>query len=97
MENLTADNFDRTIREKLRYGHEFGHEDLERAKGIVENAVAHVQDKMDTKRGMAAHHFDTAMDYLHKHDEGWKKLPEHKRAAITATLKSHFGLETSEK
>jgi hypothetical protein len=93
---LTADNFDSTIREKLRYRHEFGHEDLERAKGIVGNAVAHVQEKMDTKRGMAGQHFDTAMEYLHKHDEGWKKLPEHHREAIEATLRGHFGLDTPE-
>lgn len=93
---LTADNFDREIRETLRYKHNFGHEDLERTKGIMSDVIAHVQDKMDTKRGMGAEHLDTAMKFLKKDHAGWNKLPEHQQRHIETALKEHFGIAEAE-
>lgn len=89
---LTPDRFDKDLRSTLRYRHEFDHEDLEKAKGIVHDAVEHIAQKMDTKRGMGAEHLDTAMNYLHEEHEGWRKLPEHKKRAIETTLRQHFGM-----
>src|SRR3989344_1412508 len=59
--HLTLDNFDRGLRETLRYKHRFEHADLERAKGIIGDAIEHVEHKTGTSSGMGAHHLDTAM------------------------------------
>lgn len=93
---LTPENFDREIRGTLRYGHGFEHADLERAKGIVTDAIAHVAQKTGTKYGMGAQHLDTALQFLNKRHEGWKKLPEHQKQHIEATLKEHFGITEPE-
>jgi len=94
---ITPDNFDRGIRNTLRYGHSFEHGDLERAKGIITDAIEHVQHKTGTSSGMGAQHLDTAMKFLNKKHEAWKKLPEHQKRHIETALKEHFGIEEEQK
>lgn len=94
---LTPDNFDRGLRETLRYKHGFEHTDLERAKGIIGDAIEHVERKTSTSSGMGAHHLDTAMKFLNKDHAGWKKLPEHQKSHIEAALKEHFGIAEEQK
>ena len=89
---LTQDNFDRALRETLRYRHGFAHADIERTKGIVGDAIKHIEQKTDTSSGMGAHHLDTAMKFLKKEHAEWKKLPEHQKRHIAAALKEHFGI-----
>lgn len=90
---LTPHNFDTHLRSALRYKHGFEHADLERAKGIVGDAIEHVEHKYDTKLGMKAEHFDSALEYLHKEHKDWKALSEYKRAHIESALREHFGIE----
>ena len=90
---LTLHHFDSSLRKTLRYKYEFDHKDLERAKGIMSDAIAHVEHKFDTKLGMKAEHLDTAMEFLNKEHAEWRKLPEHQKRDIEATLKGHFGIE----
>lgn len=94
--HLTPGNFDREFRGKLRYGHGFEHQDLERAKGIISDAVGHVEQKMHTSRGMGAEHLDTAMKFLNKEHSGWKGLPEHQKQHIETALKEHFDIAEPE-
>ena len=94
--HLTLDNFDRGLRETLRYKHRFEHADLERAKGIIGDAIEHVEHKTGTSSGMGAYHLDTAMKFLNKDHDGWKKLPEHQRQHIEEALKEHFGVVEQE-
>ena len=89
---LTPDNFDRSIRPVLRYGSGFEHKDLERAKGIVGDAIEHVEYRTNTSSGMGAHHLDMAMKFLNKEHKEWKKLPEHQKKHIEAALRGHFGI-----
>lgn len=93
---LTPHNFDRTVRDTLRYGHGFEHADLERAKGIMSDAIAHVERKTGTHSGMGAQHLDTAMTFLHKEHADWKKLPERQKQHIETALKEHFGIAEPE-
>lgn len=93
---LTPHNFDRTFRATLRYKHGFEHADLERAKGIMSDAIAHVEHKTGTSSGMRAHHLDTAMKFLNKEHEEWKKMPEHQKQHIETALKEHFGVAEPE-
>lgn len=96
---LTPGNFDKKIRNTLRYGHGFGYEDLERAKGIVSDAIEHVERKTNTSSGMGAHHLDIAMKYLKEDPAGkveWKKVPEHQRAHIEDALKEYFDIKEPE-
>lgn len=93
---LTPHNFDKGLRETLRFKHDFGHEDLERAKGIIGDAIAHVEHKTGTSSGMRADHLDTAMKFLNKEHAGWKKLPEHQRQRIEEALKENFGINEPE-
>ena len=96
--HLTPDNFDRNegVRHILRYGHGFEHKDLERAKGIIGDAIAHVEHKTGTSSGMGANHLDIAMKFLNKEHAGWKKLPEHQRQHIEAALKENFNITEPE-
>lgn len=95
---LTPHNFDTGgLRNTLRFGHGFGHEDLERARGIIGDAIEHVEHKTNTSSGMGAHHLDTAMKFLNKDHAVWKKLPEHQKTHIEAALREHFGIAESEK
>ena len=89
---LTPENFDRGFRKTLRYRHGFEHEDLERAKGIISDAIQHVEHKTGTSSGLGARHFDTAMKFLNEEHGGWKKLPEHQRRHIETALKESFGI-----
>lgn len=91
---LTPANFDNdnSIRHALRYKYDFGHEDLERAKGIISDAIEHVEHKTGTSSGLSGNNLDTAMKFLNKDHEEWKRLPEHKRERITAALKEHFDI-----
>ena len=96
---LTPHNFDRGLRETLRYKHDFGHADLERAKDVILKAVEHVEHKTRTNSGMSANHLDTAMKYFKEDPTGkaeWKKIPEHQRARVEDALKAHFGLNETE-
>lgn len=93
---LTPENFDRELRGSLRYGHGFEHKDLERAKGILGDAIEHVAQKEKTSRGMAGEHLDTAMKFLNEKHEGWKNLPEHQKSHIETALKEHFGITEEE-
>ncbi|OGG67669.1 hypothetical protein A3C95_00515 [Candidatus Kaiserbacteria bacterium RIFCSPHIGHO2_02_FULL_56_30] len=88
---LTPNNFDRSVRHDLRYQHGFDHAELERAKGIMSEAIEHVESKTDTSSGMGSHHYDIAEKFLAKHKD-WKRLPSHQRDAITSSLKFHFGI-----
>ncbi|OYV63803.1 MAG: hypothetical protein B7X03_00555, partial [Parcubacteria group bacterium 21-58-10] len=64
---LTPHNFDTGgFRDSLRYGHGFEHADLERAKGIVSDAIAHIEHTTGTSSGMGAKHLDMAMKFLNK-------------------------------
>ena len=93
---LTPHNFDTGgLRNTLRFQHGFEHKDLERAKSIVVDAIAHVEQKEKTNRGMSADHLDTAMKFLNKDHGGWKKLPEHQKTHIEAALREHFGIVES--
>lgn len=94
---LTPDNFDNGLRETLRYKHNFDHADIERAKGILSEAIAHVEHKTGTSSGMGANHLDTAMKFLKEDHAGWKKLPEHQRQHIETALKEHFDIAEPEK
>ena len=95
--HLTPDNFDRGLRNTLRFQHGFQHADLERAKGIVSDAIEHIEHKTGTSSGMGAHHLDTAMKFLNKDHAEWKKLPEHQKQHIEEALKEHFGITGPEK
>lgn len=87
---LTPDNFDRGLRETLRYAHGFDHDALEKTKEIMSDAIAHVEHKTGTGSGMGAHHLDTAMHFLNKDHKVWKGLPEHQKRHIEDALKEHF-------
>ena len=89
---LTPHNFDRKLRQDLRFGHGFEHQDLERAKGIVSDAIGHIEQKTGTSSGMGAKHLDTAMEFLNEKHEGWKKLPDYQKRHIETALKEHFGV-----
>lgn len=91
--HITVADFDRHIRPVLRYGSGFEHADLERAKGIVSDAIAHVEHKANTKLGMTAGHLDMAMKYLNEEHEGWKDLPDFKKRHIESALRGHFGIQ----
>lgn len=95
--HLTLGNFDKGLRETLRYKHGFEHSDLERAKGIIGDVIEHVEHKTRTSSGMSAHHLDTAMKFLKEDHAGWKKLPEHQRQHIEEALEEHFGVTKPEK
>lgn len=95
--HLTPDNFDKGFRETLRFKHGFEHADIERAKGIISDAIAHIEHKTGTSSGIGAHHLDTAMKFLKKDHKEWKGLPEHKRQHIEEALKQHFGIAEPEK
>jgi len=90
---LTSHNFDSHLRDTLRYKHGFEHADLERAKRIIGDVVEHVEHKFNTKFGMKAGHFDTALEFLNKEHKEWKALPDFKRAHIESALREHFGIE----
>lgn len=89
---ITKEGFDTDLRGRLRFGHGFEHADLERAKGIIGDAIKHIEDKTGTRYGMGAQHLDTAMKYLHKEHEGWRGLSDAKKAHIETALKEHFGI-----
>jgi len=93
---LKPENFDRELRDTLRYEHAFEHADLERAKAIVGDAIEHVERKTGTSSGMGAKHFDTAMKFLHKDHADWKKLPDHKKQHIEDALKKTFSIAEPE-
>ena len=88
---LTEGNFDRRIRPDLRFSHHLNHEQLERAKRIVGEAIAHVEDKKHTT-GLQARHFDTAMDYLDRKHKEWRELSDTQQNHIRESLQDHFGL-----
>jgi len=90
---LTPERFDSHVREKLRYGHGFEHADLERAKGMVSDAISHVEKVHHTSHGMGAEHLDTALKFLKEKHPGWKGWAPHKQAHVEAALKEHFGIE----
>lgn len=89
---FTPHNFDSSLRDSLRYKHGFEHADLEKAKSILGDAVEHVGHTFDTKLGMKAEHFDTALEFLNKEQKEWKALPDFKRAHIESALREHFGI-----
>ena len=94
---LTPHNFDTGgLRNTLRYKHGFEHAELERAKGIIGEAIEHVEHKTGTSSGMGAHHLDTAMKFLNEDHTGWKKIPEHQKQHIETALKEHFGIAEPE-
>jgi len=94
---LTPHNFDTGgLRNDLRFRHGFEHADLERAKGIIGEAIEHVEHKMGTNSGLGAKHLDTAIKFLNKDHAGWKKLPEHQRQHIETALKKHFNIAEPE-
>ncbi len=88
---ITPHNFDRTLRETLRYRHGFSHEDLERTKSIVSDAIAHIEKKAGTSRGLGAQHLDMAMKFLREDHPDWKRLSENKQKHIEMALRDHLG------
>ncbi len=94
--HLTLGNFDGGLRDTLRYKHGFEHSDLERAKGIIGDAIGHVEHKTGTSSGMGVNHLETAMKFLKEDHAGWKKLPEHQRQHIEDALKEHFDVTEPE-
>lgn len=90
---LTPDKFDSDmgVRHTLRYGHGFAHEDLERAKGIVTDAITHVEHKTG-KTGMRAGDLPTAMKFLREEHAEYRSLSDAKKQHFEEALKHHFGV-----
>jgi hypothetical protein len=103
---LTPDRFNRHIRDTLRFQHDFGHHDLNRAERIVSAAIEHTSGKRNTS-GLYGKHYGDVEKFLNmptskrgslsdEHREvlkEWRRMPSHQRDAVLGSLKGHFGLE----
>jgi len=94
---LTSDRFDsdKGVRHILRYGHGFEYADLERAKSVVTDAIAHVEHKTG-RTGMSADDLPTAMKFLNEKHEGFRSLSDYKKQHIEDALKQNFKIPKPE-
>lgn len=81
------------FRHDLNFHHNFDTAKLDRAEGFVGDAIEHVHEKLDTKRGLTADNIHVAFDYLDKKHAGWKALSPIERNHIKTTLEKHLGVE----
>lgn len=93
---VTLKTFDDSVRHTLRYRHDLAPDDLDKARGFVDDAIKHVEGRFNTRHGMGAQHVDAAVKFLNEKNRDWKNWSPHKRDSVVTAIRGHLGIAEPE-